>query len=321
MITKSTSVHAKCPTISVVVIGRNSFEQLQDVYHGEYLDFLKEQTCELIYVDSGSTDESVEWMRSRGFDTVTLLQDGLLSAAAGRNIGTQRAQSEFVLYLDSDMKIHDHEHFFSRVRSELNKNTEHVGLVGQVVDHYPDGTTRVRVRKSHKNGTARTFGGFVILRRSEVISAGNWNSGLASLEEQELYSRLLARKKSVLYVPDVAVQHKTQVPNAIAELISVYWPTRGKRYGGLGKALRDGFWQRRTIYLLLMNREVLLFAMVLGPIMLGKPFEAVAFFIIYEIDLLVRRSWKYNLVVPGLFVSTILGLASRKEKAKPYVSQ
>lgn len=316
-----TLIEEKSPTISVVVIGRNTANLLRQVYDENYLAILQEESDELIYVDSASTDGSVEWMEACGFDTVTLSPDGLLTAAAGRNIGTQKASSQYVLYLDSDMKLDDGASFFKRVRKVLNNGRNQVGLVGNVVDHYPDGTKRTRLRKPYKDGSARTFGGFVVLSRKEVIAAGNWNSSLPGLEEQELYSRLLAQKKTVRFFPEVSVQHMTAVPNPLAELISVYLPTRKKRYGSLGKAIRNGFWRRRTIHLLLMNREIFLFAMLLVTVLIGNAFWIIGFFSIYQIDLLARKSWKYNFVVPGLFVSTIFGYIAPKEKAKPHVSK
>ena len=56
---------------------------------------------ELIVVDDGSTDETVEIIKSYG-DQVRLLQQNNLGPAAARNAGISLAQGQYIAFLDSD---------------------------------------------------------------------------------------------------------------------------------------------------------------------------------------------------------------------------
>jgi glycosyltransferase involved in cell wall biosynthesis len=70
-------------------------DTLESVFAQEYDDY------EVIVVDDGSTDSTVEVVKSYG-DRVTLLQQENRGPGAARNTGVQEAKGTYVAFLDSD---------------------------------------------------------------------------------------------------------------------------------------------------------------------------------------------------------------------------
>jgi GT2 family glycosyltransferase len=94
---------ADTANLGVVVIGRNEGERLE-----RCLESMRHAGCPVVYVDSGSSDDSVRMARSRGVETVELAPP--FSAAKARNEGFQRLLAQhrdirFVLFLDGDCTL------------------------------------------------------------------------------------------------------------------------------------------------------------------------------------------------------------------------
>ena len=82
--------------ISFIVIGRNEGWRLEKCFKGIY-NFVDEEKItdyEVIYVDSRSTDDSIELSKQYG-NTKTILITGECNAAIARNIGAKEASGDF----------------------------------------------------------------------------------------------------------------------------------------------------------------------------------------------------------------------------------
>ena len=88
--------------IGFVVIGRNEGERL-----GQSLRTLRAVSNQIVYVDSGSTDGSVELARNLGVVALELDDSAPHTAARGRNAGFREAREryptcEYVQFIDGD---------------------------------------------------------------------------------------------------------------------------------------------------------------------------------------------------------------------------
>ena len=97
-------VEEDSPVLSVVVIGYNEGATL-----GRCLESIREADLrgipyELLYVDSGSEDGSIQIAEEAGVDRV-LGGDRRRRAAESRNLGLRSAQGEYVQFLDGDMAL------------------------------------------------------------------------------------------------------------------------------------------------------------------------------------------------------------------------
>jgi glycosyltransferase involved in cell wall biosynthesis len=91
-------------TIGLVIIGRNEGARLQRCI-GSALG----QADRIVYVDSGSTDGSPDWVRAQGVDVVDLDPAQPMSAARGRNAGFDHLSAQgpldLVQFVDGDCTL------------------------------------------------------------------------------------------------------------------------------------------------------------------------------------------------------------------------
>ena len=108
---------SECPMLSVVVIGRNEGARLV-----RCLESIGRMTplpgpVEVIYVDSGSSDGSLE--RAVQFKVkLKRLESSKPCAAAARNVGWRDAKAPIILFLDGDTVLE--RNFVADTISELN---------------------------------------------------------------------------------------------------------------------------------------------------------------------------------------------------------
>jgi glycosyltransferase involved in cell wall biosynthesis len=95
---------SQLPFVSLVVIGRNEEKNLEAAFRAiDLIDYPRE-LLEVIYVDSNSTDRSVEIARQHA-DAVFIEDHPLPSAARGRNRGLVEARHDIVHFVDGDVQI------------------------------------------------------------------------------------------------------------------------------------------------------------------------------------------------------------------------
>jgi len=96
---------SELPTVTVIVLNYNGLEHL-----GACFASLKEvnypsQKLELMMVDNASTDGSVEFMRETYPEVQIVTNDENRGFASGNNVGAGRATSEYVVFLNNDMRV------------------------------------------------------------------------------------------------------------------------------------------------------------------------------------------------------------------------
>lgn len=92
-------------TVAAVVIGRNEGERLKRGLSG-----LMEQVGRIVYVDSGSRDDSVAFARRLGVEVVELDMSRPFTAARARNAGAEALMAsgprpEYIQFMDGDCQL------------------------------------------------------------------------------------------------------------------------------------------------------------------------------------------------------------------------
>ena len=177
--------------IGFVVIGRNEGVRLV-----ECLDSIVETGCPIIYVDSGSSDNSVENARSVGADIVELDMSAPFTAARARNAGFEQLVSkyphlEFVHFIDGDCALVPG---WIEVAFDFLSANPNVGVVcGWRQEKYPDASiyNGLCQREWYRPpGETKACGGDAIIRIDALRQVGGYSDNLIAGEEPELCIRL-----------------------------------------------------------------------------------------------------------------------------------
>ncbi len=228
--------------LSIVAIGRNEQEYIERL--GLSIQSLKDFCdfpIETIYVDSASSDNSVN-IAKQHFDAVhELVEAKELCASAGRYVGTLEAQYPWVFYLDGDMEICPE--YFSLIAGLPDVPDDWAGIVGDYVHRFDNGTTAYQSFAGGvlKSEWAASHGGAVILRRDLVLKAGNWSPGVYGKEELELYARIGNGKRVVRYFSITMIYHYSEAYTRLELFLRLLYPSRGmgKVFFGYGQSLRS----------------------------------------------------------------------------------
>lgn len=187
--------------IGVVVIGRNEGERFR-----RCLASLEEVRAPVVYVDSGSTDGSVEWARSRCAAVVALDPSVPFTAARARNAGFERliqlhGDVQHVQFVDGDCEVVAG--WLERGSRELEADARRAVVCGRRRELRPAASIYNRmcdIEWDTPVGPARASGGDAMVRATAFREVGGFDASLLAGEEPELCVRLRARGWSVLRV-------------------------------------------------------------------------------------------------------------------------
>ncbi|WP_226780955.1 glycosyltransferase [Oceaniglobus trochenteri] len=175
--------------IAAVVIGRNEGARLIAC-----LDALQGQVARIVYVDSGSTDGSVQAARARGAEVLALNMDRPFTAARARNAGLARLdpdQTPLVQLLDGDCVLRDG--WLATARAYLEKHPDVAVACGRRRERHPEASVYNALCDAEWDtpvGPAQACGGDAMMRLSALRAVGGYRDGLIAGEEPELCLRL-----------------------------------------------------------------------------------------------------------------------------------
>lgn len=175
-------------TIAAVVIGRNEGARLIAC-----LDALQGEVDQVIYVDSGSTDGSVEAAKERGAQVLSLDMSLPFTAARARNEGFKKVSqgADFVQFIDGDCVLRGG--WIDTAHDFLTKNPTTAVACGRRRERHPTASlfnALIDAEWDTPVGEARACGGDALMRRTAFEEAGGFDDTLIAGEEPELCLRL-----------------------------------------------------------------------------------------------------------------------------------
>ncbi len=180
--------------LSIVIIGRNEETHIQRCLKSVMAASRDLKDVEVLYVDSASTDNTIELAKSFPINIVQLKPDCSLSASAGRYIGYLNTSGEYILFVDGDTILY--KDWLPEGLKIMDEQTEIGGLAGMVHEISEDAEGRpVRLIKN-RHGNVENFksvyhfGGIGLYRRNILDQVGPFNPWLSTDEEPELSIRL-----------------------------------------------------------------------------------------------------------------------------------
>lgn len=207
----------KKANISAVIIGLNEEKYLEECIKS-VKDLIGVYIEKIIYVDSGSSDRSVEIAKKQSVQVIRI-RNPYRSPGYARNIGLEQVETEFVLFLDGDMVIE--KYFLSHALPEFETKSV-VCVCGQIKERYPHRNIYHRglcvdwVEK--KVGDAVTPSGGGVFRTSILKSVSGYNPEIPAGEEIELRNRLTDQGFKFIAINRIMATHDLNM-NSFIDLL------------------------------------------------------------------------------------------------------
>ncbi len=183
--------NASINQLGAVVIGRNEGARLQ-----RCLRSLRGRVATIVYVDSGSTDDSVNCARQAGADVVELDLREPFTAARARNQGMAWLRSahpsiSFVQVVDGDCEVVPG--WIENALQFMQREPALAVVCGRRREEYPDASVFNRLCDMEWNtptGPTDACGGDALLRIAAINQVGGYDAAVIAGEEPELCLRL-----------------------------------------------------------------------------------------------------------------------------------
>jgi GT2 family glycosyltransferase len=220
--------------IGLVAIGRNEGQRLR-----QCLVSALGKVALVVYVDSGSTDGSVELARSLGVEAVELDLSIPFTAARARNVGFARLLElapdiEFVQFVDGDCEMADG--WIDRALNELETRPDVAAVCGRRRERYPEATIYNQlcdIEWDTPVGETQACGGDSMMRATAFVQIEGFNPTLIAGEEPELCLRLRQKGWKILRLDAEMTLHDAQMTT-----FTQWW----KRAQRAGHAYAEGSW-------------------------------------------------------------------------------
>jgi GT2 family glycosyltransferase len=219
--------------LAAVAIGRNEGQRLV-----RSLASLQGRVGRIVYVDSASTDGSVEAARAAGAEIVELDPGTLFTVSRARNAGFFHLLEtgevpDLVQFIDGDCEVQPG--WIETAVAFLEAHPDVAAVSGRRRERYPDATIWNRIIDAEWEkpaGETVGCGGDVMMRREALEAAGGYDPDTIVGEEAELCIRMRRKGWRIWQLEDEMTLHDVAMTKA-----SQWW-RRTRRVGyGYGEAV------------------------------------------------------------------------------------
>ncbi len=309
--------------ISVIVIGKNEGERLVACLRS-IQTALSALAHEVVYVDSCSTDQSLQTAKALGARCF-LLAERKTTAGLGRFVGAKEARGEYLLFLDGDMQLQPG---FAEKALMAIAAKGYDGVCGIREDVYLRGGEVVCRNDNYFGCTqerlAPVFGGALMITRDALDACGGWATDTIACEEAELYARLKAIGCCIAEIPVPMVLHTDAVRDSRSPLSTVF----SARRLGEGQALACAMKARRARAYIRHEREKFTFyaldwlALVLLALVPGFGLGLMMLIECMQLGWLLAQKRPRAFISQKLFFFGLpLGLMTYRERSRAYAAE
>lgn len=221
-------------TVGVVVIGRNEGKRLIQCF-----DSLQQTVSAIVYVDSGSTDGSVEAAKQRNIEVVELDTTIPFTAARARNTGfdyliKQFPHLIFVQFVDGDCEVVSG--WLKTAYDALKNDSDTAVVCGRRRERFPQASIYNQLCDLEWDtpvGETKACGGDAMMRVKAFQAVEGFNASLIAGEEPELCYRLRQKGWKIWRLDAEMTLH-----DAAMTQFSQWW----KRNVRAGYAFAEGAW-------------------------------------------------------------------------------
>jgi len=220
--------------IGAVVIGRNEGQRLFTC-----LDSLLNRVEHIVYVDSGSSDNSLQEARARGVECIALDLSIPFTAARARNEGAEfliqkHLSLKYIQFVDGDCEVQPK--WVNSAQVFLDEKVDYAIVCGRRRERHPETSIYNKLCDIEWNtpiGDAMACGGDALIRVDAFNQIGGYRGDLIAGEEPEMCFRLREKGWKVFRLDEEMTLHDAAITK-----FSQWW-SRAKR---AGYAYANGFY-------------------------------------------------------------------------------
>ena len=194
--------------LSVVIIGRNEGERLR-----RCLDSVVGRRYLVVYVDSGSTDGSVELALRQGSRSCPVGYGPAIHRSPARNVGFARAEEinpeiRFVQFVNGDCELVDG--WLEKAREVLEGCIEVAVVCGRCRERFPERSVYNRLADLEWDlpvGEAKACGGIAMIRAAAFQKVNGFDPSIIAAEEDELCLRIRREGWKIVRIDAEMVLH------------------------------------------------------------------------------------------------------------------
>jgi GT2 family glycosyltransferase len=277
--------------ISIIIVNYNGKKWLRKLF-----DSLLSQTYknfEIIFVDNGSSDGSVEFVKNNyKDDRIKIIKsDKNLGFAGGNNLGIKSAKGEYILLLNNDTWIENN--FLERIISFYkNNNFDVVGPYGKDYEN---------TKKFEKYWSTIDFLGHPVYLKNKKKCNNFYLSGVCIFFSKDLYQKTLGLDNDFfMYFEETDWFWRLNLLNKkFSHIDNLYVYHAGAGSTGKGIKYTSFLWRNQnTLQMLLKNYRWFNLSWVLPIYFIQNIFEILFFLLILKpkISLSYIQGWWFNIV-------------------------
>ena len=212
--------------VGLVAIGRNEGDRLR-----KCIESVVGRVSKVVYVDSGSTDDSVTMAKSHGVVVVELDMTRPFTAARARNEGLRclrkvAPELDYVQFVDGDCEVVPG--WLEKAALFLNEHSDVAVVCGRRRERFPDRSLYNMLCDMEWDtpvGEARYCGGDAMMRANVLEGVGGYREDMIAGEEPELCVRLRSAGWKIWRLGEEMTLHDAAMTRI------VQWWKRNKRAG------------------------------------------------------------------------------------------
>lgn len=233
--------------LSVIVIAKNEEERIGRCIES-VVKLKKKYSTEIIFVDSASTDRTVDIASKYPVNIYRLNKSKYLNPSAGRYVGYLYAKGEYIFFIDGDSILIDG---FIEKALKIMKDPKIAVVGGRRLFRKTGESLKIHERMTGKIKIGRTIGGTGIYRKKALEESGTFNPFMGGQEERELCFRIRNNGYRIINA-DIPMEFHINKEMDINEASE-----KAGYFIGVGQIIRNYGFKRVTWELLYAQRKAL----------------------------------------------------------------
>lgn len=295
--------------VAAVVIGRNEGQRLVAC-----LVSLLNSVERIVYVDSGSSDNSLKKAEELGAECLSLDMEQPFTAARARNEGANYLLQKYpdikvIQFIDGDCEIQ--KDWLHKAESFLDENNEYAVVCGRRRERFPERSIYNQLCDIEWNtpaGDATACGGDALIRADAFRQVNGYQDDLIAGEEPEMCFRLREKGWKIYRLDEEMTLHDAAITK-----FSQWW-NRAKRAGYAYASLSflhgtspESFKVKEVVSILLWGGVLPVFVVFMSTLHLGAFFLLLLYPLqIFRLTLKFKSLNKPKIVTMSYAVSTVI---------------